>query len=227
MDTTALTPFAWSYSRLKAYEDCPRRYYETTVLKDKWPEEKSEMLQWGDSVHKAMAKALNNATPLPTVFQIFQPWIDKVARTPGELLVEEDCKWAITNQFIPTPWFAKNVWLRCIADAIKLDNEVALVVDWKTGKSLNGDPIQLILRSLMILLHFPKLQVVRSDFIWLQEGSQTTQVVYREEMPNYWAEIMPRVVKLQKAYEKEHFPPQPGRFCARWCPVRSCEYHGK
>jgi hypothetical protein len=227
MDTVAEKNFAWSYSRLKAFEDCPRRYYETQVCKDKWPEPKSEMLQWGDAVHKAMADSLRTGKPLPTVFHIYEPWLDKVRRTQGEMLVEDDCRWAITREFKPTPWFAKNVWLRCIADVVKLDEEVALVVDWKAGKSLNGDPIQLILTSLMMLLHFPKLKVVRSDFIWLQEDHQTTQVLYREEAPEYWAALMPRIAKLQKAVDADRFPPMPGRFCRNWCPVKSCEYHGK
>lgn len=219
--------FSWSFSRLKAFEDCPRRYHETQVKKDAWPEEKSEMLEWGDAVHTAMAHALRTGTPLPTKFHIYQHWIDKVARTDGETLIESDCQWAVTRELQPTAWFAKNVWLRCIADVVKLDYPVALVVDWKTGKSLNGDPIQLQLTSLMMFLQFPKLQSVRSDFIWLQEDYQTTQVVYRNECAGHWAELMPRVRRLEAATDKDLFPPMPGRFCKRWCPVKSCEYNGK
>lgn len=219
--------FSWSYSRLKAFEDCPRRYHETQVKKDAWPEEKSDMLVWGDAVHAAMAKALRTGKPLPTKFHIYQHWVDTVADTEGELLVEDECQWAVTRDLKPTPWFAKNVWLRCIADAVKLDYPVALVIDWKTGKSSNGDPIQLLLTSLMMFLHFPKLECVRSDFIWLQEDAQTTQTVYREECEGYWAELMPRVARLEKAVIAENFPPMPGKFCRRWCPVKSCEYHGK
>jgi PD-(D/E)XK nuclease superfamily len=231
METTTLDDqpksFAFSFSRLKAFEDCPRRYYETQVLKDKWPEEKSQLLEWGDAVHKAMATALRTNTALPTEFKIFQPWIDKVARTRGEMLIEDQCQWACTREFKPTPWFAKNVWLRTQADAVKLDPPVALVVDWKTGKSLNGDPVQLILTSLMALLHFPDVHCVRSDFIWLQEDLQTTQVVYRNEARTYWIELLPRIKRLEQAVIDENFPPHPGRFCRRWCPVRSCEYWGK
>src|SRR5215475_4570058 len=156
--------FAVSYSRLKDYELCPRRYHEMQVKKA-WPEEKSEMLMWGDSVHKAMAHSLRNSTPLPTRFQIYQKWIEKVVNTEGELLIEEDCKWAIDRDFKPVPWFAKSVWLRCIADAVKLDPPAALVVDWKSGKSINVDSVQLTLTALMMFLQFPKLLCVRSDFV--------------------------------------------------------------
>jgi PD-(D/E)XK nuclease superfamily len=224
--------FSWSYSKLKAFEDCPRRYHETQVKKSEtggplWPEEPSQILVWGDAVHKAMAEALKTGKELPTKFRIFQQWIDKVVRTEGELLVEDECQWAINRDMKPVAWFAKDVWLRCVADAVKLDYPAALVVDWKTGKSANCDPIQLLLTSLMAFVQFPKLQCVRSDFVWLQEDSQTTQVVYRNECADHWAELMPRVARLEHATIHENFPPMPGRFCRRWCPVRSCEYWGK
>lgn len=218
--------FSWSYSRLKAYEDCPNRYYQLQIAKSV-VEEQTELLQWGDDVHKAMAKALRTKTLLPTTFRIYQPWIEKVLNMDGELLVEDQCRWAITKYFTPTTWFSKTVWLRAIADVVRLQDDVAWVGDWKAGKSQNGDPVQLVLTSLMMFAQFPELKAVRSDFIWLQEDHQTTQVVYREEIPDLWAEIMPRVKKLEAASLASKFPPNPGRFCRSWCPVKSCEYHGK
>ena len=122
---------------------------------------------------------------------------------------------------------SSKVWLRAIADAVKLDNDVGLLVDWKTGKSTNADQVQLVLTSLVMLMHFPALQCVRSDFVWLQEDDHTTQVLYRNEAPDAWAEILPRVKKLEEATLEENFPPKPGRFCRSWCLVKTCEYWGK
>lgn len=216
-------PFTWSYSRLTAFETCPRRYYETQVLK-KWGEERSEALTYGEDVHLAMATALKQGTPLPITYAMYQEWIDRVNRTPGELLTE--CKWAITREFKPTAWFSDKVWLRSIADAVKVDDNVALVVDWKTGKSANADEIQLVLTSLMAFILFPKVLRVRADFAWLQEDRNSTQVIDRHEAADAWAEILPRVEKLQQAVNDGCFPPQPNRFCNKWCPVRSCEFFG-
>jgi hypothetical protein len=222
--------FSWSYSQLTGFETCPRRFHESRKKdpdgKPVWPEEKSDMLIYGDVVHRALAESLRTGTQLQSKHKIHQHWIDKVLRTEGELLVEEDCKWAINREMKPVPWFAKDVWLRCIADAVKLDGEVALVVDWKAGKSANCDPVQLTLTSLMVMLQFPKVLCVRSDFIWLQEDAQTTQTIYRNECAQHWAAIMPRVTRLEQAFVKDNFPPTPNRFCRRYCPIRSCEYHG-
>jgi len=218
--------FSFSYSKLKGFEVCPRRYYEVDVKKA-WPEPRSEQLAWGDEVHLAMAKALKNGGELPLQFTMYQHWVDKVARTKGELLVEDQCKWAITRRFEPTAWFGQNVWCRSMADATKLDEDVALIVDWKTCKSQNVDEVQLILCSLVAFAQYPKIQKIRADFVWLQEDTQTTMVIDRHEAADQWAEILPRVERLERATMEENFPPTPNNFCRSYCPVKTCEYWGK
>jgi hypothetical protein len=218
--------FSWSYSKLKSYEICPRRYHETDVKKA-WPQERSQLLDYGDAVHLAMATSLKDGGPLPVMHRLHQHWIDKINNTPGELLVEDEAKMACTRDLQPTTYFNNRVWLRTVADAVKLNDDVALIVDFKAGKSLNVDPVQGVLNSLMLFIHFPKLKAVRFDFLWLTEDEQTTQVLYRNEVADQWAQIMPRVRLLEQAAADENFPPKPNRFCAKWCPVRSCEYWGK
>lgn len=227
--TETAKPFTWSYSRLKGYETCPRQFHEKDILKN-WPEEKSEHQSFGDAVHAAMATALRTGKPLPLAYAPYQHWIDKVNNTKGELLVESECRWAITREFVPTTWFSEKVWARSVADAVKVDldfPQTALVVDWKTGKSINVDEMQLTLTALMCFAQFPQLLRVRADFVWLQEDAQTTQVIGKDEVNGLWSDIMPRVARLKKAMEDENFPPMPNRLCKRWCPVRTCEYWGK
>jgi len=47
-------PFAWSYSKLKNFEVCPKRHYNVDVIKS-FKEEEGEALVWGNMVHKALA----------------------------------------------------------------------------------------------------------------------------------------------------------------------------
>lgn len=225
-DTQNSKAFTWSFSRLKAYEDCPRRFNETMRLK-RWPEPRSKQLDEGDETHAAMAKALKTGTRLPLAHAAKQHWIDKVNRTKGELLVEDQSRWAITRDFRPTAWFSKQVWARTVADAVKVDDNAALIVDWKTGKSANADIVQLELCSLIGLCQFPDVKIIRADFVWLNEDDKTTIVIRRDEAADRWAEITPRVEALKQAELDEFFPPKPGNFCRSWCSVKSCEYNGK
>jgi hypothetical protein len=221
------SPYVWSYSNLHTYETCPRQFHETKILK-RWPEEKSEHQIFGDKVHAAMALALQSGEPLPLEYAAYQPWIDKVMRTKGELLIE--CKWAITKDYQPTTFFSKTAWARGVADAVKVDlnpPEIAMVVDWKTGKSINVDELQLTLMALMAFIQFPKVLRVRAVFVWLREDEETNLVIDRSEMADQWAAIVPRVNKLQQAIVEENFPPTPNRLCQKWCSVLSCEYNGR
>jgi hypothetical protein len=231
MDTTvkAKKPFSWSYSRLKGYETCPRQFYECDILK-KWGEGKSELQSFGEAVHAAMAESLRSGKSLPLAHRQYQRWIDQIRKAPGEMLVESECKWGMNRQFQPTGFFANDVWLRTVCDVVKVDLNfpaMAYVVDWKTGKSINVDPMQLTLMALMTFAQFPELLRVRADFVWLPENSKTTQVIGKDEVPDLWAEFIPRVERFKKGMEDENYPPLPNRLCARYCKVETCEYHGR
>jgi PD-(D/E)XK nuclease superfamily len=219
-------PFNFTYTKLKDFETCPRRYHEMSVLKN-WVEEKSEHLEWGRAVHDAMAARLTLGVELPANMRGYQPWIDKVLRTPGDLYVEDQCKYAITRAFRPCDWFGPHVWMRCIADAVKVDDDLALAIDWKTGKSSNQDPVQLAIVALMVFIHFPKVLRVRADYVFLQDDAQTSVVMDRHEAADEWVKILERVAYLERATERGEFPPKPNRLCRSWCPVRSCCYWGK
>jgi len=93
-----------------------------------------------------------------------QKWVDKVVRTEGELLIEDDLPLGGQPQAPALPMVCQGCLAALYRDAVKLDYPAALVVDWKAGKSANVDPIQLTLTSLMMFLQFPKLLCVRSDF---------------------------------------------------------------
>ena len=228
--TVAVKPdsFAWSFSRLHSWQDCPRRYYEKDVLKA-WPEVRSAQLELGDAIHIAMAARLKKGIPLPASMQLFEPWIDRLCDPdiPGELLVEDDARFAITRDYKPTPWFSDKVWLRAIADAVKLGPRTALAIDWKTGRSDYVDVLQLTLASLVLLAHFPKISYVRAEFIFLNKDEQIRKDLYRGDMADEWARILPQVKKFEQATLEGDFPPKPGRFCRSWCPVASCEHWGK
>ena len=114
-----------------------------------------------------------------------------------------------------------------MADVVKLNYPAAMVIDWKAGKSANVDPIQNVLLSLMLLIQFPKLDRVVSIFAWLKEDSRTVQRLDRRDAADQWALLMPRVERFRQASELVNFPPQRGRLCRNYCPVKTCEYHGR
>lgn len=215
--------WSWSYSKLKNFETCPRRHYEIDLQKNYT--DTSEALTWGNDLHAAMAKACTGAAPLPPEMSEYQYWVDRVKAGPGTLYVEQ--KYAITKGFTKTSWFGSDAWFRGIGDVVRVDGPVALGLDWKTGKVLE-DSVQLALLAQCIFSHFPDVKKVRTEFIWLKEGDCTTPEIFdRADMSALWGGLLPRVSAMQQAHDLQHYPPLPGKLCARWCPVQSCPHHGK
>ncbi len=216
--------WSWSYSKIKNYKDCPKRYFHTSVQKDV-VEEESEQLTYGNHVHKLLADAIAKGKPIPAPHdKTLQGWADKLRGGTGVTLVEQ--KYAITDDFQPTTYFAKDAWFRGIGDVVKVVGPVALIVDWKTGKILENSE-QLALMAQCVFAHYPEVRKVRSEFIWLQYDATTREDFTREDMPGLWAGLLPRVKELQNAEEQKIFPPRPGGLCKRHCSVKQCPHWGE
>lgn len=215
--------FTWSYSRLKNFEACPKRHWEIDLAKN-FKEEESENLLWGGTVHKALADRCGpNQTPLPPAVP-YEGWAQRVLHGGGVVTVEENL--ALTENFTPCGYFDHDVWFRAKGDFTKIMGDIALTVDWKTGKVLE-DSVQLALVAACLFAKHPQLKAIRSSFIWLKEDAETSEVFYREDMPNMWRGLWPRIEALKQAFLQSNYPPLQGRLCRKWCPVTSCPHHGK
>lgn len=215
--------WAWSFSKIKNYETCEYRYQQVDVLKN-YTDAGGAALTWGTNVHNTFAKALKTKAPLPEEMRTYQPWIDRVLAGPGDLLIEQ--KYAIRKDFTPTAYFANDVWYRGIGDVVRIDDIVALVLDWKTGR-IKEDSVQLALMAQCIFSHFPKVLRVRSEFVWLQEDTSTPEIFDRPDMAQLWMGLLPRVNALKTAHDTNTFHPKPSRLCREHCPVKNCIHHGK
>lgn len=218
--------WSWSYSKLKNFKVCPKRMYEIDLCGNfKEAIVPGGPLDWGNRVHDAIAKALRDNIPLPTeMTALLQPWVDRVRRGTGDLLVEQ--KYAITRSFSPTTYFGHDVWYRGIGDVVRIDRDLALVLDWKTGKILE-DSAQLMLMAQCIFSHFPAVKYVRSEFVWLKEDCTTPELFTRAEVAEQWVGLMDEVNGLEEAAKLMNYPPKPNNFCKNHCPVTSCPFHGK
>lgn len=217
--------WSWSYSKLKNFDTCPKRHYEIDLAKN-YAEESvpGGPLDWGNAVHRALAAAIMRTAALPDDMKMFQVWVDRVLAGPGQLFVEQ--KYAITRDFQPTTYFARNVWYRGIGDVVRIYRDVALILDWKTGKPLE-DPVQLMLMAQCLFSHFPQVVRVRSEYVWLKDESTTPEVFDRQEVADQWRSLLPRVTALETATKAQLFPPKPSGLCKRHCVVTSCPFHGK
>ena len=105
-------------------------------------------------------------------------------------------------------------------------NGRALVIDWKTGK-VSDDMTQLALSAATLFAHDPKLQEINTALIFTAYGEHVTESYSRSDVTSIWSRMLPKVNRLVDAHQTQHYPPNPGGLCRRWCSVTSCPFHGR
>lgn len=218
--------FAWSFSKLKNFETCPLRHNEIDLLK-RFKEEESEPLRYGNAAHKALAAAIGKGVDLPTEpydFTCFQKYVARVLKGEGALFTEQ--QYAVTADLNKCAWFAPNAWLRVIGDVVRVNSRAALALDWKTGAK-KPDSVQLALAAQALFAHFPDLEIIQSKFVWLAEDDETSELYTRARLADMWPSIAERVERMRQAWELKIYQPTPSGLCVRYCPVTTCQFHGK
>ena len=221
--TTGKKAFSWSYSKLKNFRTCGYRYLKIDVEKTYQEDMNSEVLRWGDQVHKAFAARVEKGEPFPVGMENFEDAAARLVGLPGVIKVEQQL--AIREDLTPCEWFAKDAWFRGIADYLRINGPVALAIDYKTGKILE-EAEQLALVAECVFSHYPQVQAVRTEFWWLKDDVATREDFHRNKRAQTWASIKPKVMELQHAHETMAFPQRPSGLCRKHCIVKDCPHNG-
>jgi len=218
-----IKPIAWSHSALKDYEGCARRYYNVRVLK-KYPFEETEQIRYGKELHKAAELYVKENKPLPPQFEFLSATLQALMRKPGRKLAEHEM--ALTSDLKVCEWFAKDVWVRGVADLLILDDDnlTAWVVDYKTGNDKYPDRDQLTLMSLMVFAHFPHIRQVNSALLFVVKKSIVKAKMTYDEQEQSWWDYRERVGRIEQSAAAGVWNPSQSPLCG-WCPCTSCEHH--
>lgn len=219
-------PKAWSFSALTSFETCPKQFWHYRIKKDV-KDSGNEASQYGEHVHKAAKNYLMQGTKLPLDLVHMQPTFDQYKNNAFDD-VRAELQLAINSDYEPTGWFNKDVYCRVVIDAAFTKGNLALLVDWKTGKMKpDAEATQLKLSGVVYLLHDPEIQLVSMRYVWLAHKGKTTNfTMRREDIPAVWNELAPRIKRYQEAHRKDEFPANPSGLCRKFCPVKSCPHNG-
>ena len=226
--------FAWSFSKLKNYETCPRRYAEVD-LKKSVEERKSIELARGEELHEAMRARVQGEIALPPEFIYMEKWAERLTRVLDPFqIIQCELKLAIDREGKPTGYFEKGTWLRGRIDYLRIiptptpGKFAGHVVDYKTGKMPKvWDGTQLIVNAYMVFCHYKDVDELRVDYLWTEYSDTTHEKFKRSEIANEMATLLPRVSSMETAHVEGEFTPRPCGLCELYCPVTSCEYNGK
>lgn len=217
----------WSYSSLKLFEQCPRKYYHLRVVKDH-TEPESEAMLYGTRFHKAAEDYIKSNTPLPEYFGFAKSALDNLKQLPGEKLCEYEM--GITADLQPCAFDDPNVWFRGIADLLVLnyEKEEARILDYKTGKSAKyADPDQLELMSLCVFKHFPGIKKVKSGLLFVIANAFIKSKCDVTQEKVLWDKWIDRHNRLKVAVHSYVWNPKPSGLCRKHCVVTSCPHNGR
>lgn len=215
---------AWSFSRMKAFETCPKQYYHVNVLKQ-FPFQETEATRYGTEFHKACEEYIRDDAPVPLKFSFIEPTLAVLKGFPGDKHCE--LKMGLTADLEPCDFFAPNVWFRGIVDLLIIDGEEARVVDYKTGKSAKyADTGQLQLMALCVFKHFPQVRKVRASLLFVIANAMVKAKYSVEDEGVLWSPWIKKYAALEKAHETGVWNARPSGLCKKHCPVVECPHNG-
>ena len=216
---------AWSFSALNAFETCPKKYWHEKIGKTV-KEKKSSAADYGVMAHKKFENRLLKGTKLPLDLRHHEIKLAKLAKAPGEGMPEQ--KLAINDRFQPTGFFDRDVWCRAIIDYAKHNGRHILIIDHKFGK-MNTKPSrfdQVDLMAGMIVCHLPEVETLTGAYYWAKEKKFMSKKYRVDDMPQVWANFLPRVNAMQDAIANDEFPARPSGLCKNYCSVKTCPHCG-
>jgi len=201
------TPMPLSFSRLSTFEQCPAQFDYLYVTR-RVQSTMNEASEYGDRVHKLLEAKGNGSLDETTLslegkqsLERWGPLVENITSRDGEKLFEHQM--SVNRQLQPVDWFAKDVWIRSIADVLVVDGDTAYCLDYKTGK-VKENPTQLQLFAAMVFWHYPEV---------------TNATYERRFLDALWRALEPRFDKVQEVIDLGVFKTKPSGLCP-WCPAK-------
>lgn len=218
----------WSYSSIKLFEQCPKKYYHLRVAKDFQEDQNAEHLLYGTRFHKAAEEYVRDGTPLPEYFKFVKGALDSLKNIPGDKYCEFEM--GLTENLDPCGFRDPNVWFRGIADLLIINTTTgeARVVDYKTGKSAKyADTGQLELMALAVFKHFPDVKRVKAGLLFVIANAFPKANYSADQAPVLWQRWIKDHERMKTAFRTNVWNPKPSGLCRKHCVVLSCPHNGR
>lgn len=214
----------WSFSSLKTFQQCPRKYYHTKVAKDvREPDTKATL--YGKQMHTVAEEFIRDGKPIPPAFDYLKPTLEMLAAIPGDKYCE--VKLGLTRSLQACDFDAPDVWWHGIADLVIINEEKGLAhsVDYKTSKSARyADVKQLDLVAAGIFAKFPQVKKIKSALVFVVSKEFVKADHIKENELHYISQAVPDINRIEAAITTDVWNAVSGPLC-KFCAVKQCEYN--
>jgi hypothetical protein len=157
----------WSFSSLKTFQQCPRKYYHLKVAQDV-VDKPHEAAMYGSAVHKVAEDHVKDGVPVPKKYEYMNPILSVLQSIPGTKHCELEL--GLTEELAPCAFHAPDVWWHGIIDLLVVDEDkqLAHMVDYKTSKNARyADLKQLDYMAVGVFAHFPEITQIKSALLFV------------------------------------------------------------
>ena len=203
---------AWSFSSLNDYTNCPRAYQLKRVTKE-CVQTETEAMRHGTIQHEHLELRVRDKKVLPPELAWMEPHVVRMEASGGTLIAEQAV--GLDKGLQPVGFFSKEVWCRGKLDlTVRFENKSA-ICDYKSGKrKVNSD--QLMLFAGFEFAARPEVEEVKTGYVWLKFKAIDSETFTRKDIPMIWGHFLPKIERLERAYEKDEWPCKPSGLCG-WC----------
>ena len=215
---------AWSYSSIKTFDQCPKKYFHLKVVKDV-KDTPGAAAQYGTDFHEAAEFHIKNGAPIPPKFKQYAGIVETLAAFPGEKHTELKLGIRVTDDgYEPCSFFDKEVWWRGIVDLLIINGETAHMIDYKTGKNAKyADMKQLDLMAGAVFVHYPEVKKIKSGLAYVVSNEFPKKTHVAEQRDKYLSVFDTQIDQLETAMENGVWNAKTSGLCS-FCPVTSCEH---
>ena len=219
--------FPWSFSAIKTFDQCPKKYYHLKVAKDV-VDTFGDAAKYGNLVHEAAELRIKDGTPIPDKYGFVTPYVEALNDLPGDKHAELRVGVKKTaDGFEACSFDDRDCWYRGIADLVIIDGTTAHVIDYKTGKnSKYADMKQLDLLAGALFYHAPQLKVIKSALLFVVTKDFFPRKHYFERRDEYLAAFKDQLNDLEMCSRLNVWNAKTSGLCG-WCPVTKCEHYKK
>ncbi len=211
---------ALSWSRIQTFRQCPYKFKELYLTKTYPPEDNNPAFVKGTEVHKQVDGYIKSKQPakLGIIAKNAQNLIDTLHNMPGTFVGEMQV--ALDDNWQQADWFDKNLLFRAIFDALYVEDNRAILIDWKTGKvqKYNEERGQLHLSAAILFELHAELEQVKCSYNFL-EHNQIADVIFNRK--DHAANKAGWELEALQINAEEEFAPKKNKYC-NWCLSVTC-----
>ncbi len=197
------------------FKQCPLKYKKKVI--DKLPDPSGPAAERGTHIHKLAEGYVNgHIKGLPKELAKYKDEFKTLRalkrKEPDHVLTEFDC--SMTPEWTHTSYDDWNgVYVRAYIDLLRLGENTAIYIDYKTGKKYPDHKDQGHLYATTVFCLDESIESVSGEFWYLDSGDLMTFEYERsalQRMIDVWER------RVEKIKNEKHFDAMPGPLC-KWC----------